>query len=195
MIVVACKPDDPLIEDALGKGYWLAPNPLEVPTVDGRPLHHRVVYWPRIDGRKVPLDHLLEAEKKVQRRGVAGAIGYVRHHKKWCLVIDEGTWVCRDLGLQRDVDSALNQFRSLKASVIVLGQRPSWMGQYVLSQPSHLFLFQTSHTDDLKSLGDIAGVDTKLVQYLVRNLDHQKHETLYINTRERTLMRTIAPAR
>lgn len=196
VIVVACKPKDPLIDDAIEHGYWLAPgHGLEIPMVDGRPLHERVVLWPRLDTHKLPPARILEAEKQHQRRVVAGAIGYVREHGKWCLVLDEGGWVCRDLALQRDVDSALNQFRTLQASVIILGQRPSWMGQYVLSQPTHLFLFQTSHTDDLKRLGDIAGVDTKVVQHLVRHLDTDSHEALYVNTRERTLMRTVAPPR
>lgn len=198
VLVVACKPKDPLIDETLARGYWLAPGQLEIPHVDGRPMHNRVVYWPRLGeaaARKLPPGQLLAAEKALQKRAVAGAIGYVRRHGSWCLVLDEGTWVCRDLSLQRDVDSALNQFRTLDASVIILGQRPSWMGQYVLSQPTHLFLFQTSHSDDLKSLGDITGADSKLVQHLVRNLDADRHEALYVNTRERSLYRTIASPR
>lgn len=199
VLVVACKPRDPLIEDATRRGYWLVPdNKLEIPYVDGRPLHPRVIYWPRMSGRtagKLPPQALLRAEKAMQKPAVGGAIGYVRREGHWALVLDEGTWICRDLNLQRDVDSALFQFRTLNASVIVLGQRPSWMGRYVLSQPTHLFLFQTSDTNDRKALGDISAVDTKVVQEVVRTLSHRKHESLYINTRTREMYRTVAPPR
>jgi hypothetical protein len=199
VLVVACKPKDPLVDDATRRGYHLIPgNKLEIEYVDGRPLHPRYVYWPRLAGRttaKMPPQAILKAEKALQKPAVGGAIGYVRRDGYWCLILDEGTWVCRDLGLQRDVDSALMGFRTLKASIIILGQRPSWMGRYVLSQPTHLFLFTTGNADDKKSLGDISGVDTKVVAEIVGQLDHDRHEALYINTRTREMFRTIAPPR
>lgn len=199
VIVIACKPDDPLIVDATRHGYWLCPtDKLEIPYTDGRPLHPRVIYWPRLgerDRRKLPQHLVLQAEKRHQRPRVGAAIGYVRNEKHWCLVIDEGTWVCKSLRLQGDIDDALIQFRSLNASIVILGQRPSWMGQFVMSQPTHLFLFQTSHGDDRKALGDISGVDTKIVREIVGNLDHTRHEFLYINTRTREMFRSIAPPR
>lgn len=199
VIVVACKPRDPLIEDARSRGYWLnETDVLEIPYSDGRPLHPRVIYWPRLGNRarrKLPPEHVLRAEKAHQRPRIGSAIGYVRNQGHWAIVLDEGTWVCRDLGLQRDVDSALFQFRSLDSSVIVLGQRPSWMGRYVLSSPTHLFLFNTNDGDDRKALGNVSGVDTKLVAELVARLDHERHELLYIDTRRRAMFRSIAPAR
>jgi energy-coupling factor transporter ATP-binding protein EcfA2 len=205
VIVVACKPDDPLIDDARGRGYWLVPtDQLEIPMVERadrrgmRPLHPRVIYWPRLserERRRLPKHRVMEVEKAHQRPRVGSAIGYVRNEKHWALVIDEGTWVCRDLRLQRDIDSALFQFRSLNASVIVLGQRPSWMGRYVLSSPTHLFLFSTNDGDDRKALGDVSGVDTRLVAELVSRLDLDAHEFLYLDTRRRAMFRSIAPAR
>lgn len=199
VLTVACKPADPLIDNALGHGYWLVPgNKLEIPYTDGRPTYKKVIYWPRLSAKaagKLEARQLLAAEKAMQRPAVGSAIGYVRRQGHWCLVIDEGTWVCRDLGLQRDIDSALFQFRTLNASVVILGQRPSWMGRYVLSSPTHLFLFSTNDTNDRKALGEISGVDTKLVGELVRQLDWDRHEALYINTRSREMFRTVAPPR
>jgi hypothetical protein len=199
VIVVACKPDDPLIDDAVSRGYWLVPtDELEIPYSDGRPIHRRVIYWPRLSARarrKIPKHRVMAVEKAHQKPRVGSAIGYVRNEKHWALVIDEGTWVCRDLNLQRDVDSALFQFRSLDASVIVLGQRPSWMGRYVLSSPTHLFLFNTNDGDDRKALGDVSGVDTKLVADVVASLDHERFEFLYLDTRRRRMFRSIAPPR
>lgn len=199
VLVVACKPRDPLIDDARKRGYYLIPgNKLEVPYVDGVPHHKRVIYWPRLSDqqrRKLQPHQILSAEKTMQRPAVGGAIGYVRQNGSWCLVLDEGTWVCRDLNLQRDVDSALFQFRTLNASVVILGQRPSWMGRYVLNSPTHLFLFHTADTNDRKSLGEISGVDTKVVQEIVGRLDRPRHECLYLDTRNHRMFRTIAPPR
>ncbi len=196
-MLIACKPQDPLIDDAMAKGYWLVPgNKLEVPYVDNVPHYRRVVYWPRLgDTRGIPNEQLLALERRHQKPLVAGALGYVRKNGHWCMVLDEGTWICRDLRLQEQVDSALTQFRTLKASLVVLGQRPAWMGRYVLSQPTHLFIFQTSNTDDLKALGDISGTDTKLVQTIVRGLDKQSHHFLYIDTRSGVMFRSVAPPR
>lgn len=199
VIVVACKPKDPLISDAMSRGYWLnQDDQLLVEYVDGRPLHPKIIYWPQLGERarrKLPQQAVLRAEKAHQKPRVGAAIGYVRNEGHWTLVIDEGTWVCRDLNLQRDIDSALFQFRSLNSSVIILGQRPSWMGRYVLSSPTHLFLFNTNDGDDRKALGNVSGVDTRLVADLVGSLDHDAHECLYIDTRRRQMFRTVAPAR
>ena len=45
VLIVACKPRDPLIDDAIARGYYLVPgNRLEIPYVDGRPHHKHVIY-------------------------------------------------------------------------------------------------------------------------------------------------------
>lgn len=198
-IVIACKPKDPLIDDAMKRGYWLVPtDKLEVPYVDNQPLHRRVIYWPRLPDaqrKKLPQHLVLAAEKRHQKPRVGAALGYVRNEGHWSIIVDEGTWVCRDLNLQRDIDSALFQFRTLNASIIILGQRPSWMGRYVLSMPTHMFLFNTNDGDDRKALGDISGVDSRLVAEIVLRLDFDRHEFLYLNTRTREMFRSIAPPR
>lgn len=203
VLFIACKPEDPLIDDLQSHGYFLI-NKMEIPYVQDRqskkiiPAYNRVVYWPRLSSDHVSRlkpDKVLYEEKKMQRPAVQSAIGYVRKNKHWCLILDESTWICRDLMLQRDVDSALFTFRTLNASIILCMQRPKWAGQYALSQPTHLFLFQTAHKDDAKALGDITGVNHDEVVYNVARLDHSRHEVLYVNTRTHEMMRTIAPPR
>ena len=199
VILIACKPKDPLIVDAMKRGYWLIPTDrLEVPYVDGKPYHSKVIYWPRLSEKqrsRLPHSMLLETEREMQKPRVKGALGYVRHNGHWAVLLDEGTYVCRDLGLQRDIDSALFQFRTLNSSIIILAQRPSWVGRYALSSPTHLFLFNTNDRDDRKALGDISGVDTALVRDIVGGLDFQKHHFLYIDTRNRVMLRSVAPKR
>lgn len=195
VILVACKPRDDLIEQARGRGYWLVPTDrLEVPYSDGKPLHRKIIYWPRLSERarrKLPNSQLLAAERTMQRPRVAGALGYVRQNGHWTLFLDETTWVCRDLNLQRDVDSALFQFRSLNSSLILLAQRPSWVGRFALSSPRFLLLFQTNDSQDQKALGEIGSVDRKLVAAVVADLDFRRHECLLIDTYARRLFRTI----
>lgn len=200
VLAVACKPRDPLLTEAQGRGYYLIPgNKLEVPYADGKPIHPRVIYWPRLSERDVKSSsdraRFLQRERAHQRPRVAEAIGYVRLNGNWSLLLDEGTWVCRDLGLQREVDSALFQFRTLKASIIILGQRPSWMGRYVLNMPTHLFIFRTADVNDQKSLGEISGFDSKQVGEIVRGLNRSSHEFLYLDTREQVMFRSVAPPR
>jgi hypothetical protein len=195
VILVACKPRDPLIVDAIKRGYWLnETDKLEIPYVDSRPLHRKIIYWPRLgerSRRKLPDSQVLAAERAMQKPRVQSAIGYVRQNGHWTLLLDETTWVCRDLGLQRDVDSALFQFRSLNSSLILLAQRPSWIGRFALSSPRFLMLFQTNDDNDRKALGEISAVDTKAVRQIVGDLDFKKHEALLLDTYSRTMYRTI----
>ena len=199
VLVIATKPRDPLVEDTIKRGYYLVPSDkLEVPYVDGIPYHKRVVYWPRLSQKqiaKLPESQRIRLRKAHQKPRVSAALGYVDFNGHWCIVLDEGTWIYKDLRLGDDIDSALNQWRTNKASIIILGQRPAWMGRYVLSQPTHVFLFQTSNIDDAKSLGNITGANTKVVKELVQQLDHRSHQCLYINTRTREMFRTVAPPR
>lgn len=195
VIVVACKPRDPLIQDALARGYWLVPTDrLEIPYSDGVPLHPKVVYWPRLSEqqrRKLPPSTVMRAEKAMQKPRVAGAIGYVRNAGHWTLLLDETTWVCRDLRLQEDVDSALFQFRSLDSSIILLAQRPSWIGRFALSSPRFLILFQTNDDNDRKALGEISSVDTNAVRAAVGELEFGAHQCLLIDTYARRMWRTV----
>lgn len=192
VLFIACKPRDPLIDDLRRSGYHVT-HDLEITYVEGRPLQRRVVYWPRFSERATKGDQL--REQALQSAAVRKAFSYARRNGSWSLVIDEGTWVCRDLKLQRVADSMWFQGRTLGVSVIMCAQRPAWVGQYALSQADHLFLFQTGHADDLKALGDITGVSTYTVRQTVAELDARSHEVLYVNTRSREMFRTTAPAR
>jgi hypothetical protein len=192
VLFIACKPRDPLISELRSRGYYETRD-LELAYVEGRPMHRRVVYWPRFSERETKGDQL--REQNLQSAAVRKAFSYARRNGSWCMVIDEGTWVCRDLKLQRVADSMWFQGRTLGVSVIMCAQRPAWVGQYALSQADHLFLFQTAHSEDLKALGDITGVSTYTVRQTVSELDAHAHEVLYVNTRSREMYRTIAPGR
>jgi hypothetical protein len=197
VLTIATKPHDELVDDALKRGYYrVQTDDLRIDYVDNVPLHKHVIYWPQLSpaqARKVSHSGRIQARKKFQKPRVQAAMGYIDLNGHWCLLIDEGTWVYKDLRLAEDVDSALTQWRSSKASIIILGQRPAWMGRYTLSMPTHIFLFHTANVEDAKSLGNIGGVDTKLIRELVQNLDRDAHEFLYLDLRHHKMFRSIAP--
>lgn len=201
VLVIACKQRDPLIEDTIARGYHLIPgNDLRkgIEYVDGRPRHTKLVYWPRLPesvASKLPESERIRARSRLQKPLIAGALGYVDLDGHWCVVLDEGTWIARDLGLQKEIDAALMQWRTNKASIIFLSQRPAWVGRYVLSMPKFVFLFNTPNVDDAKSLGDITGANARTVRSIVANLDRKAHEVLLINTETGEMFRTVANAR
>lgn len=192
VLFLACKRRDPLIADLRQRGYYET-SVMEVPYVDGKPVHTRVVYWPRFSAKETKDD--ADREREMQSKAMRKAFAYAHKNGGWALVIDEGTWVCRDLKLQRVADAAWFQGRTDNVSVIMCAQRPAWVGQYALSMADHLFLFQTAHKEDAKSLRDIAGVDGDTVRAIVQSLDRKNHEVLYISPREGTMIRTTAPPR
>lgn len=201
VLVIACKQRDPLIEETLERGYYLIPTTSlkkGVEYLDGRPRHPRIVYWPRLPDRiasRLPDAERIRARSRVQKPLIQAALGFVDLDGHWCVVLDEGTWVYRDLGLGQDIDAALNQWRTNRASLVILGQRPAWMGRYVLSMPTHVFLFNTGNYEDAKSLGEITGSNVQLVRAIVPRLDRQRHEVLYVNSGNGEMFRTIARPR
>lgn len=201
VIAVATKPRDPLIEDAIRRGYHRI-TALElskgVEYVDGRPLHPRLVYWPNLSGRqleRLPDGQAIRTRVAYQKQLIRAAFGWVEKRGHWTLLLDEGSWIYRDLGLNQEIDAALTQWRSNKSSVIILAQRPAWVGRAVLSQPTHIFLFYTGNREDAKSLGDITGADTAAVRDIVSQLDRQHHHFLYIDTQTGAMYRSVAPPR
>jgi hypothetical protein len=192
VLVIACKAKDPLLAELRARGYYQTET-MEIPYIDGTPVHKRVIYWPRVSEKMSKGDSALEME--IQSEKVRQALNYAKINGSWCLVIDEGVWVCRDLKLQRHVDALHFTGRTLGVSVILSAQRPSWVGQWAMSQADHLFIFQTAHREDGKSLGDIAGVDWQIVRDVVATLDADRHEFLYVSTRTREMYRSIAPPR
>lgn len=111
----------------------------------------------------------------------------------WCVYIDELWVLCQLLGLTKYVKTYLLQARSLKISLMVATQRPAWVPLEVYDQSTHLFFWGDNDDTNLHRVSGIGSLDRRIIVDVIRDLDPTKHEVLYMNTRARTMFRTIPP--
>lgn len=117
----------------------------------------------------------------------------------WCVVPDELLALCRlmpagkDWSISDDLKLLWTQGRSLGVSVAGSMQRPVDVPPYAYNQATHLFFYQSSDERDLQRLEGIGGISTRVIASQVTNL--RRFEVLYVNARERTLVRTMVDQR
>lgn len=97
----------------------------------------------------------------------------------WTVVLDEGRYVTRDLGLEGEVQLLLLQGRSLKITVVLGTQRPRWIPLEAYDQATHLFFFKDKDRPNVERVAEMAGLDRRTVQEVVPALD--RHQLLYAN--------------
>lgn len=168
--VIATKPRDPLIKSLPKQGYkvldrWPPPDYLK-----------RVVLWPKISSL---------GDKVSQRREIQRAMARMYRSGGWCVVADELRYLTQTLGLKSEAEMYWLQGRSLNLSFVTATQRPAWVPLEAYDQATHLFLWRETDKRNLARLGDIGGVDTEVIRYIIPQLP--KHDFLYINTRDATM--------
>ena len=181
VLVLATKPKDPLIGKLRREGFYVTrkwPVSAEV--------FPRVVYWPKIERT---------SDVVTQRYGLYDALSSVYEDGGWCVYADEIRYLADTLKLEHLLQLLWLQGRSLGVSLIGGTQRPAWIPLEAFSQATHLFLWRENDARNLKRLGEIGGVDSKALQAMVTNLDFKRHECLYVNTVDGTILRTIAERR
>lgn len=195
LIVLATKRRDPLISDLTGKGYKLVDTLDEIPlALDGdrrpKPVHRRVLFWPRPEGRNEGQRRRIQAAKAAQ------ALSYAERHGNWAVLLDEGLWLAKNLRLEAEMEALWFQGRSMGVSVITCAQRPSHLPLLAFSQATYLFLWKVNDRRDIERLREISGsVDLRTIEAIVSSLDWDKHEFLMVDTRRGVLARSIAPPR
>lgn len=181
VLVLATKPKDPLIGKLKREGYYVTrkwPVSAEI--------HPRVVYWPKIERT---------SDVITQRDGLYDALSSVYEDGGWCVYADEIRYLAETLKLERLLQLLWLQGRSLGVSLVGGTQRPAWIPLEAFSQATHLFLWRENDARNLKRLGEIGGIDSKTLQAMVTRLDFHRHECLYVNTVNGTILRTIAERR
>lgn len=145
----------------------------------------RVLLWPPL--RK-------KADQLTQRRVVGEMLADVFSQGAWTVYLDELRYVVdrqEGLGLQSDVDLLWQQGRSMNITVVATTQRPRMVPLVAYSSSSLLFVFRTNDEEDLRRLGGLGGMSSKIIRDVVANLG--RHECLMIDTRNAELARTKAP--
>jgi|SRR5215469_1527475 len=114
------------------------------------------------------------------------ALMYTYHQTGWCVVIDEGRFICKFLNLKDEAELLYLQGRSQHNSVIMGTQRPSWVPLESFDAATHLFFFCDNDFNNIKRASELAGLDRKAVMQAVPQLESTVDEGgqfLYYNTR------------
>jgi hypothetical protein len=190
-LVIATKRRDPLLQ-AITSRALVTQNLDEdvVWTPDDKPLHRRIVFWPRFP-EKMGTQRRLEA----QAAAIRHALEWADRTGGWCVLIDELMWVTRNLRLEREIESAYFQGRTQGVSIIGCAQRPSHVPLLAFSQASYIVIWQSHDKRDLERLREIsAGIPKELVEQAVTQLRFHEHEALFIDAKRKELARVVAPA-
>lgn len=85
----------------------------------------------------------------------------------WTVYVDEEYYVEKQLGLGSAMTMLLTQSRSKGISVVMGMQRPAWVSQFALSEPTHVICFQLGTRDDLKK---VTGNTSEKLERPIRDL-------------------------
>lgn len=113
----------------------------------------------------------------------------------WHVVVHEAAYLVDPLGLGPELKQVLRMGRSNGTGLILCSQRPAWLPRDIYSQASHLFLFGTNDSADLRAIGGLNGMNEKAVREKVAGLHElgDSHVFLYVGTRDGTLVTSRAP--
>lgn len=138
-----------------------------------------VVLWPKYEKA---------ADKQRQREVFAHALDEMFADTNWTVFADEVYYLAHELGLEDHLKQMWTQGRSLGITLVAGTQRPAWVPLDMFSAPVHLFLWGDNDETNLRRVGGLGGLSSRLVRDIVASLPH--HSVLYVNTRTRALART-----
>lgn len=179
VVFIATKPADELIESLEGRGYTrISAWPRQLPDNVSR-----FLLW-------APGGGSMDREKRAKQRAVIhDALKRIFEGPhggqpgRWCVCIDEARYVSdpKYLGLASDVNQILIQGRSVKLSLVLGFQRPSWVPQEAYDQPSHLFIAGDNDRRNVQRFREIGGVDGERVAATIQRL--RPYEWAHVDAR------------
>jgi hypothetical protein len=179
-VFVMTKPADDKLARALDRQHYV-----KVPAFPRNPPDDidRYFLWPpgsgdlSPDGLQKQRTILRDAFVKIFRGPGGGQPG------RWCICLDEARYVSDPayLGLRREVNQLLIQGRSLRISVVLNFQRPSWVPPEAYDQASHLFIAQDNDRRNVQRFREIGGVDGDRVAATVQTL--KRYEWCHVDSR------------
>ena len=170
VIFFGTKPDDPLYRSLIRKhGFRRIHDMSEL-----KPWDTRVLLWPS-QGRTI------KATVVNQQNVFRTALDVIVSQRAWTVFVDECKYMSEFLKLRTELTYALEQLRSINATVISGAQRPTYLPLSVLSNSTHVFLWRSGNRDDARKLADVGAIDPRAITEEMKTLG--KHEFLYIHTR------------
>lgn len=99
----------------------------------------------------------------------------------WTLDIDECRYITEYLGLRDECMLCWLQGRSKDISVLASTQRPRFIPLEAYDSASHLFFWRSTDLDNVRRVGELAGINKEVVTGIVGKLP--MHDVLYVDTR------------
>lgn len=142
----AIKSRDPELVRMRQRGWSITVDKVPDP-VPGRPA--RWIVW--------PAGSTMRAARAEQRRVFADRLDQAYVQGGWTIVLDELTYATDELGLLRDIRSALRTLRSDNVTVVACAQRPRRIPIEALTESTHVFLFRQPDSYDRDRLAELGG--------------------------------------
>jgi hypothetical protein len=135
---------------------------------------NRVVLWPSYTGD-------VAATRERMRTEFSKCFSDVLFNGNRCVDVDEMYYLCAILGLSDYAEEIWTQGRSSGISLLAKTQRPAWVPLFMYDQPAHLFFFADNDETNLRRVGGLGGLSSRVVRETVAGLP--KHTCLYVDTR------------
>lgn len=180
VVALATKPEDSTMTKLARSPGWR-----KIPAWPPPPIAHRrtmrCVLWPRF---RSPED------QERQRYEIDRALRAMFTEGRWCVFADELFYLCKVLRLERVLEMYWTQGRSIGLSLVGGTQRPAHVPLLMYDQATHLFFWRDSDEVNLKRVGGLGALNSRAIREVVAALP--RHDVLYVNTRDDTLMVTRA---
>jgi len=132
------------------------------------------------------------ASATTQRQDFYTALDDIYVKGGWCIYFDELWYISNQLNLRKEIITFLLQARSMNIGMLMAFQRPAWVPVEVYDQATHLMFWRENDEVNLSRIQGIAYNSNEMIRQVVSCLP--LHQALYINTRNGSMVRTIAPA-
>ena len=132
----------------------------------------RLILWPKTKSVR---------DLAIQRQAIGHGLQTMYFQENWAVFADEVSYIVNDLQLERELKRYWQQGRSIGLSLIAGTQRPAFVPLLIYSQSTHLFFFRDNDEVNLKRIGGIGAINSKVVKHVVSQLP--KFHFLYLNTR------------
>lgn len=131
----------------------------------------RFILWPYIDDIE-DIDRCEPIFKEALRK--------IYSQRGWTIFIDEVRYMSERMHLDKPLKDIWILGRSSNLTLVGCTQRPTWVPLEMLTQATHVFLFNTSGEDDLKRLRAIDVRNKDVIIPIVSSLP--QYHCLYVNT-------------
>lgn len=173
VVAFGTKPRDPTLQELKEQGYR------KISKWDDRKLQHKLLLWPRIAHEKDTI---------VQYKEFTYALNKIYAEGCWTVYIDEARYFAEMLKMRKLLILIWTQGRSSKVTLVAGCQRPAFVPTELYDQATHIFLWGDNDETNLKRIGGIGSLNSKLVKQAVAELP--KYHILYLNTRTNEMYRT-----